>query len=166
MTKRKRHFICLLALAVALFVGHAPAARASDPFDAIAKHIKTQYKAKRRKIPFMGLASFAVKVIHPAGFKSVKLAIFEELERPAAVGDNELSAVMRNALPPEWQPLVRLRSRDGEQMYVYAKQEGDNIRLMVVNIDDSEAVVARVKVNPEKLREFLANPKILSIALK
>jgi hypothetical protein len=165
MTKRKRYFIHLLALFVALSFGHT-AARASDPFDVITKQIKTQYKARRRKIPFMGLARFAVKVIHPAGFKSVKVAIFEELNHAPAAGDNALSLVMRNALPPEWQPLVRLRSRDGEQMYVYAKEEGDSVKLMVVNIDGTDALVARVSVNPEKLRDFLANPKLLGISFK
>jgi len=165
MTKRQRYFIHVLALAVALSCGHAPA-RASDPFEAIAKHLKAQYKAKRRKIPFMGLASFAVKVIHPAGFKSVKVEIYEELEHAPASSDNTLNAVMREALPPEWQPLVRLRSRDGAQMYVYAREEGDNVKLMVVNIDGSDAVVARVKINPEKLRDFLANPRMLGIALR
>lgn len=166
MKKRQRYFIYVLALAFALSFGYATA-RAKDPeFDAITKHLKAQYKAKRRKIPFMGLANFAVKIIRPAGIKSVKVAIFEELNHAPAAGNNELSAVMRNALSPEWLPLVRIRSRNGEQLYAYARDAGESVKLMVVTISGSEAVVARVQVNPQRLKEFLDDPKILGISLK
>jgi hypothetical protein len=166
MIKRKRYFFYALALTVVISGFHATA-RASDPaFDAITKHLKTQYKARKRRVPFMGLAKFAVKLIHPAGIKSLKLAIFEELDHAPVAGNNELNAIMRNALSPQWQPLVRIRSRDGEQMYVYATDEGNSVKLLVVNIDGSDAFVARVKLDPEKLKEFLDNPKILGISLK
>jgi hypothetical protein len=166
MIKRKRYFIHALALAVALCGFHSTA-RASDPaFDAITKHLKTQYKAKKRRIPFMGLAKFAVKIVHPAGVKSIQLAIFEELDHAPAPGNSELSAILRNTLPPEWQPLLRVRSRDGEQMYVYATDAGDSVKLMVVSIDGTDAFVARVKLDPQKLSAFLDNPKILGISLK
>jgi hypothetical protein len=166
MTKRKRYFIHTLALFIAL-CGFYNTARASDPaFDAITSHLKTQYKARKRSIPFMGLARFAVKIIHPVGVKSIKVAIFEELDHAPAAGNNELSAIMRNALSSEWQPLIRIRSRDGEQMYVYATDEGNSVKLMVVQIDGPDAFVARVKINPDKLKEFLENPKILGLSLK
>lgn len=168
MTKRKRYLIYVLALAVALSFDYTTAHAKDNPFDAIAKHLKSQYKAKRRKIPFMGLANFAVKIIRPAGVKSIKVAIFEELDHAsaAATANNELNLIMRNALSPEWRPLVRVRSRDGGQTYVYATEEGKSVKLMVVNIARDEAVIARVKVNPEKLKDFLENPRILGISLK
>jgi hypothetical protein len=166
MTQRQRYVIYTLALAVALTFFPSTASAKDNEFDAIAKHIAAQYKAKRRKIPFMGLARFAVKIIHPAGIKSIKVAIFEELNHAPAASSNELSLLMRNALSPEWLPLVRVRSRDGEQTLVYAREAGESVQLMVVNIGDTEAVVARVKVNPQKLKEFLDNPKILGISLK
>jgi hypothetical protein len=72
---------------------------------------------------------------------------------------------MRNALSQEWQPLVRVRSRDGAQTYIYARDAGQHIMLMVVTIERTEAVVARVKVNPNKLRAFIENPKILGISI-
>jgi hypothetical protein len=166
MTRRQRYLLYILALVVALSC-LPQAASAKDPeFDAIAKHIQAQYKARRRKIPFMGLANFAVKLIRPAGVKSIKVAIFEELNHVPAAGSNELSLVMRSALSSEWLPLVRIRSRDGEQIYVYARAAGESIQLMVVSIGRTEAVVARAKVNPQKLKEFLDNPKILGISLK
>ena len=73
---------------------------------------------------------------------------------------------MRNALSADWQPMVRVRSREGEQVYVYARGDGANIKMMVVTVDHDEAVVTRFKFSPEKLSEFLNNPKILGISLR
>jgi hypothetical protein len=169
MMKPKRAFIhplVALVLATTVLVAAAPAARADDPeFDAITKHIKLFYKAKRVSIPFLGLANFFVKIVRPAGVKSFKVAIFEDLDLASATSDAGLSLVMRSALSPEWHPLVRVRSRDGEQVYVYAREAGENIKLMVVTIDRTDAVVARVKISPKRLNEFVNNPKILGISV-
>jgi hypothetical protein len=169
MTKHRKplvHTLVAFVIAATLVVTTAQTARADDPeFDAITKHLKLVYQAKRISIPFLGLANFFVKIVRPAGVKSFKVAIFENLNFTGGQTDAGLGAVMRSALSPEWQPLVRVRSRDGEQVYVYGREAGENIKLMVVTIDKSDAVVARVKLSPQRLSEFLNNPKILGISI-
>ena len=169
MTKDSRfptRALVALVITVTLISVTAPAARADDPeFDAITRHLKLQYNARRVSIPFLGLANFFVKIVRPAGVKSFKVAIFEDLNFTAGGGGTGLGAVMRSALSPDWQPLVRIRSRDGEQVYVYAREAGENIKLMVVTIDRSDAVVVRVKISPKRLSEFLNDPKILGISV-
>ena len=170
VTNQKRVFKHSLAVfilaATALFV--APqTARADDPeFDAITKHLKLHYNARRVHIPFLGLANFFVKIVHPAGVKSFKVAVFEKLNfAPERETGSGLALVMRSALSADWQPMVRASSREGEQVYVYAKPDGSNIKMMVVTVDHDEAVVARFKFSPEKLSEFLRDPKILGISI-
>jgi hypothetical protein len=169
MTKQKRvllHTLVAFVFAAAMLSAASQTARADDPeFDAITKHLKLRYNAKRVHIPFLGLANFFVHIIRPAGVKSFKVAIFEDLNFTSGNAESELGLVMRNALSADWQPMVRVRSRDGQQVYVYARGEGSDIKLMVVTIDHTDAVVARVKVSPQKLSEFLNNPKILGITL-
>src|SRR5215216_4671404 len=133
-TKHRRlyiHSLAALFVTATLISFTAPAARADDPeFDAIASHLKSHFNARRISIPFLGLANFFVRIVRPAGVKSFKVAIFEDLN--FTQGQNATSrfnAVMRSALSPEWQPLVRVRSRDGEQLYVYAREAGENIKL-------------------------------------
>ena len=166
-SRRHTHALAALVITATLVSVAAPAARADDPeFDAITSHLKSHFNARRISIPFLGLANFFVRVVRPAGVKSFKVAIFEDLN--FAPGQNLTSgfnAVMRSALSPEWQPLVRVRSRDGEQLYVYAREAGENIKLMVVTIDQTDAVVARVKLSPKRLAEFLKDPKILGISI-
>lgn len=160
------HTLVALFITTTLLMTVPQAARASDPeFDAITKHLKLVYNARRVSIPFLGLANFFVKIVRPAGVKSFKVAIFENLNFTAGKTDTELGEVMRNALSPEWRPLVRVRSRGGERVFVYAREAGENIKLMVVTIDRSDAVVARVKLSPKRLSEFISNPKILGIYL-
>ena len=160
------HTLVAIVITTTMLVAVPQTARADDPeFDAITKHLKLFYNAKRVSIPFLGLANFFVKIVRPAGVKSFKVAIFEDLNFTDGKTDTELGKVMRSALSPEWQPLVRTRSRDGEQVYVYAREAGENVKLMVVTIDRSDAVVARVKLSPKRLSEFLNNPKILGISV-
>jgi hypothetical protein len=169
MTKYRKlfiHTLVALVITTTMLVAAPQTARADDPeFDAITKHLKLFYNAKRVSIPFLGLANFFVKIVRPAGVKSFKVAIFEDLNFTSGKMDTELGAVLRGALSVEWQPLVRIRSRDGEQTFVYAREAGENIKLMVVTIDRSDAVIARVKLSPKRLSEFLSNPKILGISV-
>lgn len=169
-TKHQRvlpHTLVAVIIAVMMLSATSQTARADDPeFDAITRHLKLHFNAKRIHIPFLGLANFFVKIIKPAGVKSFKVAVFEDLNFNPESSDSNLGLVMRDALSADWLSVVRTRSRDGEQVYVYAKADGKDIKLMVVTIDHTDAVVARVKVSPQKLSEFISNPKILGISVR
>src|ERR1043165_9215642 len=167
MMKQKRWPIYVLLLATLLSFSVARAHAEDRAFKAISTHLKTRYKAKRRGIPFLGLANFAVKIVRPAGVKSIKVAIFEDLDDFNNINHAELNTVIREALDEEWQPLVRVYSRrDGQQVFVYARDEGQDIKLMVVTLNQTDALVARVKLDPGALAKFMEDPKILGISLK
>jgi hypothetical protein len=167
MMKQKRWPIYVLLLATLLSFSVARAHAEDRAFKAISTHLKTRYKAKRRGIPFLGLANLAVKIVRPAGVKSIKVAIFEDLDDFNNINHAELNTVIREALDEEWQPLVRVYSRrDGQQVFVYARDEGQDIKLMVVTLNQTDALVARVKLDPGALAKFMEDPKILGISLK
>jgi RecJ-like exonuclease len=64
MTNKKALLLATLLFAPSLTIMAKP-----KGFKAIVKHIETQYGAKRKRIPFLGVANFAVKFVHPAGVK-------------------------------------------------------------------------------------------------
>ncbi|HKS29545.1 MAG TPA: hypothetical protein VJS44_17080 [Pyrinomonadaceae bacterium] len=167
--RRHRLFIHALVLVAALSLGYSGAAAqqksGGNGFDAITKHLKTRYQAKKRSIPFLGLAKFAIRIVKPAGVKSINLSLFEDLKNTGELPDQELNAMMREALSPEWQPLVSVRQRNGDQVYIYAAEAGKDVKLAVLAINQNQAVLARVKVNPDALRRFMDNPKLLGISL-
>jgi hypothetical protein len=150
-----------------LFVLNAPAANAKGgEYGQIVRHLKTKYKAKKVKIPFMWLARFAVSVVRPAGVKSFSVTIFEDLKFSKETLDMEMQAAMRDSFGAEWSSILRVRSRTGEQVYMYMRDAGKNsVKISLVTINDKQAAVIRATINPDRLAEFMDNPKIFGISL-
>jgi hypothetical protein len=152
MTRTSYPHLILLALLMTL---PSAVARAGDrDFDAVVSHIKKEYGAKRQSsLPF-GLAGFVVRLAHPAGIKSIKVAILERIA--GAAGNARLDAVVRDSLSADWQPIVRVFSRkEREQTYVYLRPRGGDMEFFVVAVDDEEATVVKAKVDLESAAEWL-----------
>jgi hypothetical protein len=166
MTFRKQ----ILMTAAFLFLAFAFAAPAEGAkggeYKQIVRHLKTKYKAKKVKIPFMFLARFAVSLVRPAGVKSFSVTIFEDLKFSKETLDAEMQAAMRESFGAEWSPILRVRSRTGEQVYMYMRDAGkESVKISLVTIDKEQAAVIRATINPDKLAEFMDNPKIFGISL-
>lgn len=163
----KRKFAILTIIAVLLFTfATTDSANAKgNEYDAVCNHLKKQYKAEKVKIPFMWLARAVVGVVRPAGVKSFKVTQFRNLKFSRDSLDKEMQAVMTNAFSDEWSPILRVRSRDGEQVYMNMRESGNNVKVLVVTIAENEAIVIRAKFNPDKLVAFMENPKIFGISL-
>jgi VWFA-related protein len=136
-------------------------------FKDVVKHIETKYGAKKVRIPMLGLANFAVKLIRPAGVKGFKLAVFEDQNFSARPGAASFDAVMREAYNKDWQPMVQINSkRDGlSHTFIYVKNSGNDVQFALAVLEDREAVVLEVKFNPDAAARFLENPKIMGISL-
>jgi VWFA-related protein len=136
-------------------------------FKDVVKHIETKYGAKKARIPMLGLANFAVKLIRPAGVKGFKLAVFEDQDFSARPGAASFDAVMREAYNKDWQPMVQINSkRDGlSHTFIYVKNSGKDVQFALAVLEDREAVVLEVKFNPDAAARFLENPKIMGVSL-
>ena len=62
-------------------------------------------------------------------------------------------------------PVFHVRSRDGQQAYMYMREDGKNVRIALVTIDKENAAVIRATFSPDKLAEFINDPKIFGISL-
>lgn len=153
------------AILLLAFVLYAPAHARADDFDAVVKNVRAACGGRKVRIPFLGLFGFATRIVRPAGVKSFKLAVFEEVTRPGDVSG--LGASIERSLGPGWRPLVRVRAgRGAEQTHVYVREAGDNLKLMIVTLGGDQATVIRAKVNPEALARFARDPKILGVSLQ
>jgi len=159
--------ILLGAIAVTLFVSLAsiPAQAKPSEYDSIVKHLKTKYKAKKINIPFMWLARLAVSVARPAGVKSFSVTLFKDLKFSFSELDKEMQAAMRNSFGPEWIPAIRVRTRNGQQVYMYMREDRDVVKVALVTIDKQESAIIRATFSPDRLADFINNPKILGIKL-
>jgi hypothetical protein len=161
----------ILAVTVFLFLAftfaavEAANAKPSE-YELIVRHLKTKYRAKKVKIPFMFLARFAVSIVRPAGVKSFSITLFEDLKFSKETLDQEMQEAMRSSFGEGWSPILRIRSRTGEQVYMYMRDAGNNVvKISLVTIDKQNAAIIRATINPDKLAEFMNNPKIFGISL-
>ena len=118
MTRGNVSFGRLAAMILAVLAIQS-VARADD-FGDIVQNIEKHYNAKKKKIPFLGLAGFAVKVIRPAGVKGFKFAIFEDQDFATGPRDRVFEQALRGSLDEKWTPTVSSRDRvSGNRSYVY-----------------------------------------------
>lgn len=162
----KKKLLIAPALLLLVFSFSAPTANANGgEYKKIVSHLKTKYRAKKVKIPFMFLARFAVSVVRPAGMKNFSVTLFEDLKFSRETLDAEMQTAMKNSFGADWTPILRVRSRTGEQVYMYMREAGTSVKITVVTIDKQQAAVIRATFNPEKLADFINNPKIFGISL-
>jgi hypothetical protein len=162
----KKRIFTASALFLLVLTFTVPAAHAKPgEYDKIVSHLKAKYRAKKVSFGFMWLARFAVKVVRPAGVKSFNATLFKDLKFSRETLDLEMQAAMRESFGPEWTSIFRVRSRDGQQAYMYMREDGKNVKVTVVTIDKDQAAVIRATFSPEKLADFINNPKVLGISL-
>lgn len=131
-------------------------ARARDKeFGVLVHYVESHYHAHRQYRFLLGFASIAVNIAHPEGVKGMKLALWENA-RIRANKDDDFSDVVRAGLAEDWKPMVRVWSRrNGERTVIFAKPDGKDMKLLVATIDQEEAVVVQVKINPDKLGQYI-----------
>jgi hypothetical protein len=157
--------LLLLISPFAVYTAEAKSSGGGKEYKLIVSHLKTKYKAKKVRIPFLWLARVAVSVVRPAGVKSFNVTLFEDLKFSRETLDEEMQSALKNSFSGDWNSILRVRSREGEQVYMYMREAGKSVKLTVVTIDKAQAAVIRATVNPEKLAEFINDPKIFGISL-
>ncbi|MHB8733666.1 MAG: hypothetical protein ACYC6M_00030 [Terriglobales bacterium] len=131
-----------------------------DPeFSSLVASIDHGGQFHRQHIPMLGMAGFFVGMAHPAGVKSIRIAIFEPDKN--GVLDPEALAPPQHLLTRafqghDWQPIVRTRSRrDHEWTVIYARESTHDLELLVCTVEPGEGVVVQLKLSPERLIEFM-----------
>jgi hypothetical protein len=143
-------------LAVALFLAALPM---YADFNAVVREVQLHGGLHRETIPFLGLARFAVWIIHPDGIYDFQLATFDGDSR-TAVDYDDLTAMIRKAAGAGYRPLVQARSkRNGEFTYILAKPVDENrIDFMLATHDRSDTVVIRAVIDADKMLAHINEP--------
>ena len=169
MTIKRFPLLLLLAIVVAGF-SRQPAFADDKSFSSVVKHIESHYNGKRQgTYGGVSFARFLVKVIKPAGVKNFKLVYFKTVDFPDGSSKRGMKfhAAVRDSINKEWTPLVQYSSPAERQWtYVYAHFLTKDVKVLVVTLQKEQAFVIQTKFSPEKLIEFMNNPKIMGISLK
>jgi hypothetical protein len=145
-----------LIVCAALMLGPTAAFSSDATFKNVVQHIESHYHAHRSHSFLMGFAGLMVKCTQFSGVKDMKMAIFEDQHFADTASDTQFDEVVRAALDHGWQPLVQSYSRhSGEHNYIYAQYAGKDMKLLLVTLESSEAVVMQVQIDPDRLSEFV-----------
>ncbi|MGA2131631.1 MAG: hypothetical protein ABSH50_04885 [Bryobacteraceae bacterium] len=143
----------LLLVAGAAFSGDAE-------FEHIVKAIEAHYGTAPQHIPFMGLASFVVKVAHPEGASGLKLAVFQDLKSSEGRDWAERDRFMGSLSSTGLHPMVRVHSRrNGEATYIFLSPESKRARILIATFERDEATVIEVKADVDRLLRTLDQPE-------
>ncbi|MCW5959559.1 MAG: hypothetical protein KIS76_05305 [Pyrinomonadaceae bacterium] len=164
LIRQKFFTVCFLLLVVSALAA-VPTHANGNEYDAVCDRLESKFQAKKVKIPFMWLARMAVGIVRPAGVKSFKVTTYTDLKFSREDLDNDMRVVMRDAFSADWSPILRIRSKTGDQVYMNMRESGKNVKVLIVTINEKQATVIRAKFNPEKLGDFIDNPEIFGISL-
>jgi hypothetical protein len=140
----------------------------NDDFNSVVKMIEQFYNVKHEGLPF--LAKAAMKAVGTgakirggqykrfAEAGSIKLATFEDQEFN---GDFiKFRSSLNSTLKDTWTPLVQTTSgTDGEQSYVFVRDNGNKFVVLVIAIEQREGTVVQATLSPRNLALLMKDPE-------
>jgi hypothetical protein len=123
----------------------------ASEFDWMVRQISRETGVQPVHIPFFGVARFVVHVGHPAGASDLHLAVFEDTH----VTPVRFNSMLDSTVGPAWNPIVRVRSRNGESTNIYAREEGKHLRLLICTSERTETTLVEVRIQPDRLVEVV-----------
>ena len=143
-----------LKIILLLFCATTAASAADRDFRNVVHAIEHTYGVHHMRIPFLGVAMFFAR---PEGVSGMHLAVFEGFETPQDSAD--VRRTVDNSLGDGWYPFVRVRSRDdGETTLIYANPSGGKMRMMIVNLEPSEATIVELNLSERAITAWLKEP--------
>lgn len=133
-------------------------ARAGDhQFDAIVARLRSHYH--QGPVRGLGLASFAASRFQVEGAKSLKMAVFEDLDPALHPLPEDFDAFLDQIAGPEFRPFVRVVSRgEGERTFIYARPAGDDYEMLIVSLESDETSVVKLRLSPAAMSRWVEKP--------
>ena len=145
-----------LCVLIIVLCSSAMAFAGEPEFHGLVRSIETTYGVHQMHLPLLGVALFLAR---PAGAHGLRLALFEGFKSP--MDSDDVRRVIESSLGTGWYPFVRVRSKgeaDGETTLIYASPSDQNMRMMIVNLEPSEAQIIEVNLRDRDIKKWLKEP--------
>ncbi len=150
----------IVAVCALLILASPCFARGDHEFHALVTAIESQYGVHRMRIPFLGLATFCMRVGRVPGASGFKLAVFENLPNSNVASNESFETGVQKIIGSDWHPLVRARSRDdGSVTMIYTNPDERELRLLIVSVDGTEATVVQTHLRKSQLWKWVSHPE-------
>jgi hypothetical protein len=129
-------------------------------FRSLVKAIEKQNGTHHMRIPFLGLATFCMRVGRVPGAAGLKIAVFENLPNSDVASSDSFQRSVQKIVGSAWHPLVRARSRDdGSVTMIYTNPDEQQLRLLIVSVDGTEATVVQAKLKKSQIWKWVSKPE-------
>ena len=157
--RNRRLLLAPAILSVALLPMLPAAARAGDSeFHSLVERMSDYYQ--QRPMRFMGWLNFFTNRFAPGGVSNFQMAIFDGVEAAPTHPSEDLASSLAALVGPSYQPFVNVHKvRSGEWTCIYTRESGkERIEMLIISIDSSDAVLMKMLLKPEGLREWVDDP--------
>jgi hypothetical protein len=147
-----------------------------DEFGAVVKAIEQFYRVKHQSVPFLARAGMKAattaarikggeyKRLAEAG--SVRIVFFQDQEFDSRGSISNFKNTLTGAVGDTWSALVQtLSPKEEEQTYIFIRDAGQKINVMVVTLARHEGTVVQVNLNPKTLALLMQTPEDMGKAI-
>ena len=88
------------------------------------------------------------------------MAIFEGVTSVQAPPGKGLESSLQSLVGPGYEPFVRVHdNRSGDLTVIYLRESGKkSFEMLIVSIDSTDAVLMKVQLNPDAMRDWVDEP--------
>ncbi len=157
--RNRRPLLAPAILSVALLQMLPAVARAGDSeFHSLVERMSDYYQ--KRPMPFMGWLNFVSNRFTPGGVSHFRMAIFDGVGASPTHPSEDLESSLASLVGASYQPFVNVHNvRSGEWTCIYTRESGkERIEMLIISIDASDAVLMKMLLKPEAMREWVDDP--------
>ena len=126
-----------------------------DGFNGVVRALESRYHARPTRIPFMGLMSGIAGIATHGGVHNLHVVEFENFKGDgpdSRVDGEEFLKLVEQRTGEGWSRMIRETSSTGkEQTLIYVRPEGNQVGMLVVDLDGKDLDVVEISMNPDQL---------------
>ena len=157
--RNRRSFLTPALLSLALLQMLCfPAWAGDQEFHQLVERISAYYQ--KRPMRSIGWLNFLANRFTPHGVSHFQMVIFDDIDSSGTAPSEDLESSLTNLVGSSYEPFVRVHDvRSGDWTYIYTRESGKaRFELLIVSIDSSDAVVMKMQLTPDALREWIDDP--------
>ena len=146
-------------LSVALLPVLPLAARAGDSeFHSLVERMSDYYQ--KGPVRHMGWLNFFGNRFTSGGVSNFQMAIFDDVDGSRTHPGEDFESSLASLVGSSYQTFVNVHDvRSGEWTCIYTREsEKERIEMLIISIDSSDAVLMKMQLKPEALREWVDDP--------
>ena len=146
-------------LSVVLLQVFAVAAPAGEmDFHSLVERMSDYYQ--KRPMRFVGWLNVFANRLTPGGASHFQMAIFDDVDGARTRPGEDFESSLASLVGSSYHTFLNVHDvRSGEWTCIYTRESGkQQIEMLIISIGSNEAVLMKMQLRPEALREWVFNP--------